>query len=115
MGGGWGGGGWGKGKGKGKSNDSLLKRKTKAKPEVCVWIGGLDSKKKSQDVNKKLKAHFEKLGASAKYVEVGFKGSGGAIFGTEEEASAAIAAVNGTEFEGNTLEVDVWIKKEKTK
>merc|ERR1712086_868366 len=113
-GGGWGG-GWGKGKGKGKSKGTLLKHKTKTSPEICVWIGGLDSKKKSQDVNKKLKAHFEKLGASAKYVEIGFKGAGGAIFGTEEEATAAIAAVNGTEFEGNAIEVDVWTKKEKTK
>merc|ERR1712194_427454 len=105
----------GKGKGKGKSKGTLLKHKTKTSPEVCVWIGGLDSKKKSQDTNKKLKAHFEKNGTPAKYVEIGFKGSGGAIFGTAEEATAAIAAVNGTEFQGKSIEVDVWTKKEKTK
>ena len=116
--GGGGGGGWdnswgGKGKGKGKGKNSLLKHKTKTSPENCVWIGGLESGAKSRDTNKKLQAHFEKQGAPAKYVEIGFKGAGGAIFGSSEEAAAAIAAVNGTKFDGKTLEVDVWTKKEK--
>ena len=44
---------------------------------------------------KKLKAHFEGLGAAAKFVEIGYKGSGGAVFASAEEAAAAIAAVNG--------------------
>merc|ERR1719453_257839 len=109
-----GGGGWGgKGKGKGKGWHDLLKHKTRTEPEKCVWIGGLDSGKKSKETNKKLQAHFEKQGTAAKYVEIGFKGNGGAIFASAEEATAAIAAVNGTTFEGKTLEVDVWTKKEK--
>jgi len=111
--GGGGGGGWGKGKGKGKGKHSLLKHKTKTSPEICVWIGGLAEGAKSRDTNKKLQAHFEKQGTAAKYVEIGFKGAGGAIFASAEEATAAIAAVNGTTFEGKTLEVDVWTKKEK--
>ena len=90
------------------------RHKTKTAPELCVWIGGLSEIKGGQENGKKLKEHFEKLGAKPKYVEVGFKDTGGAIFATEEEATAAIAAANGTEFMGKPLEVDVWTKKEKT-
>merc|ERR1711862_238627 len=78
-----------------------------------VWIGGLGDKIKDKDGNKKLKAHFEKLGAPLKFVNITSKGQGGAVFGSEEEAANAIATVNGTKFMGKTLEVDVWTKKEK--
>merc|ERR1711937_1120930 len=97
----------------GKGNMGMIGRTAKSNPEKVVWIGGLGDKIKDKEGNKKLKDHFEKLGAPLKFVNITFKGEGGAIFGSEEEAQAAIAAVNGTKFMGKTLEVDVWTKKEK--
>merc|ERR1711934_412148 len=118
LGGGGGGGGWGrKGKGKGKrgGNMGMIGRTAKEHPEKVAWIGGLEGKELDKEGCKKLKAHIEKLAGEGgcKFVSITSKGAGGAIFGSEEEAQAAIAAVNGTKFMGKTLEVDVWTKKEK--
>merc|ERR1712151_543712 len=96
------------GKGQGKKND-LLSMKTKVAPEKCVWIGGV-SGKGGKDAAKKLKAHIESLGHAIKFVSIG-KASGGGFFSSPEEAAAAIAALNGTPYDGNTLEIDVWTKK----
>merc|ERR1712187_701499 len=118
-GGGKGGGGWGgKGRwgGKGGRNGSqdMIARVAKKTPEKTVWIGGL-GKAIGKEGNKKLKAHIESLaGTGPKFVNIDRKGQGGAIFASEAEAQAAIAAVNGSTFMGNTLEVDVWTKKPKT-
>ena len=127
-GGSWGGGGggsWGKGKGKGKgrgrnaSNMGIVSGNAKTSPEKVAWIGGLKEKESGtgeeyKEINRKLKAHIEKkTGVGCKFVNITKKGQGGAVFGSEEEAQAAIAAVNGTKFMGSTLEVDVWTKKEK--
>merc|ERR1712224_559545 len=111
-----GGGGWGgKGKGgKGSSNMGMIGRTAKSNPEKVAWIGGLEGKTLDKEGCKKLKAHTEKLaGEGCKFVSITSKGAGGAIFGSEEEAQAAIAAVSGSKFMGKTLEVDVWTKKEK--
>merc|ERR1712039_663157 len=112
-----GGGGWGgKGKGKGgnRGNMGMIGRTAKTNPEKVAWIGGLEGKTLDKEGCKKLKAHIEKLaGEGCKFVSITSKGAGGAIFGSEEEAQQAIAAVNGTKFMGKTLEVDVWTKKEK--
>ena len=43
-------------------------------------------------------------------MDIGHKGSGGAIFGEDSEASDAIAALNGKKFQGKTLEFDVYVK-----
>merc|ERR1712060_55689 len=112
---GGGGSSWSKGGGKGRrgGNMGMIGRTAKQDAGRVVWIGGLGDKIKDKEGNKKLKAHFEKLGATIKFVNITFKGEGGAIFGSEEEAQAAIAAVNGSKFMGKTLEVDVWTKKEK--
>merc|ERR1712046_300776 len=100
MGGGGGGygGGYGKGKRKGGMGH-LLKQKTRSSPEICVWIGGLESVKCGHENSKKLKEHFKNLGCEPKYAEIMHKNAG-AIFTTKEEAAAAIAAVNGSEFMG---------------
>merc|ERR1712203_234644 len=111
-----GGGSWGKGgggKGRRSGNMGMVSRTAKKDAGKVVWIGGLGDKIKDKEGNKKLKDHFEKLGAPLKFVNITFKGEGGAIFGSEAEAQAAIAAVNGTKFMGKTLEVDVWTKKDK--
>merc|ERR1712217_353422 len=111
-----GGGSWGKGgggKGHRSGNMSMICRTAKQDAGKVVWIGGLGDKIKDKEGNKKLKDHFEKLGAPLKFVNITWKGEGGAIFGSEEEAQVAISTVNGTKFMGKTLEVDVWTKKEK--
>merc|ERR1712217_654567 len=113
--GGGGGGGWG-GKGKGKGGDrnpnqAMIARAAKKNAEQVVWIGGLD-KAIGKEGNKKLKAHLETLtGSSPKFVNIGPKRQGGAIFGSEAEAQTAIATANGSDFMGKTLELDVWTKK----
>merc|ERR1712228_569238 len=106
--------GGGKGKGKNRANMSIVSANAKKNPEVVAWIGGLKEKESGTfDENKKLKAHIVKLaGDGCKFVNITKKGQGGAVFGSEEEAQAAIAAVNGTKFMGKKLEVDVWTKKE---
>merc|ERR1719506_3215035 len=95
-GGGWGGkggGGWG-GKGKSRGNMGMVGRTAKTNPEKVAWIGGLEGKTLDKEGCKKLKAHIEKLaGEGCKFVSITSKGAGGAIFGSEEEAQAAIAAV----------------------
>merc|ERR1712176_1316095 len=111
-GGGGGGGKWG-GKGNGNPSQAMVSRVAKKSPETVVWIGGL-GKAIGKEGNKKLKEHMEKLtGTGPKFVNIGPKGQGGAIFGSDAEAQTAIASVNGTSFMGKTLEIDVWTKKEK--
>merc|ERR1711966_136092 len=111
--------GKGKGNGKNRANMGIVSGTAKKTPEKVAWIGGLKEKESGtgeeyKEINRKLKAHIEKLGCEGcKFVNITKKGQGGAVFGSEDEAQAAIAAVNGTRFMGNTLEVDVWIKKEK--
>merc|ERR1719499_891341 len=108
-----GGGGGSKGKGKGRGNPSqaMVARVAKKTPETVVWIGGLQ-KAIGKEGNKQLKAHVEQLtGSGPKFVNIGPKGEGGAIFGSSAEAQTAIAAVNGTTFQGNTLVFDSWTKK----
>merc|ERR1711953_661268 len=48
-----------------------------------------------------------------KVTEVMSKGRACCAFKTPEEAEQAIAIVNGSDLEGATIEVDVWIQKEK--
>merc|ERR1712232_979040 len=99
-------GGWDKGCGKGKKGPGSLSRS--AAPEKKVRIGGLPADKTGVDLNKKLKEH---MGEGCKFAEVGRKGMGVAIFGTAEEATNAIATMNGSTFDNVVIECDVWEKK----
>merc|ERR1712110_704835 len=110
MGGGWGGKGKG-GKG-GYRNISLVRRTAKSSPEKCVWIGGLAEREtwKDAELNKELKDWIETKAPGVKFVDIDPKGRGGAIFGTDDEASAAISSCNGKKFQGKKLEFDVYVK-----
>merc|ERR1719162_1219795 len=92
--------GKGKGKGKGVSKFDVEKR---------VWIGGL-----VEGVTwKELQEHMNQAGAT-KWVDVfpnKGKGTGAVAYGTAEEASNAIATLNGSVLQGSPIELDVWQKQ----
>merc|ERR1712007_57082 len=96
----------GKGKGKGKAKSSRDRFRT-FPFENKVWVGGVPEE---FDL-KAFKEHMSQV-PGCKYVSV-HKGQGGVCYTSPEEAQAAIAELNGSIFEGNTIEVDVWTKKEK--
>merc|ERR1712160_156291 len=79
----------------------IVSGNAKTNPEKVAWIGGLQEKESGtfeeyKEINKKRKAHIVKLaGEGCKFVNITKKGQGGAVFGSEEEAQAAIEAVNG--------------------
>jgi len=106
----------GKGKGlQGKAKDKWnksLDRLNDIEADLKVWIGGLSKKATWKSVEK----HFEETcGLKPKFSEITnpIKGTGVAVFKSAEDASSAIAAVNGSDLDGKTLEVDVWTEKEK--
>merc|ERR1719159_2024011 len=93
----------GKGKGKGGKGGGLRNFPVDKK----VWIGGLPANSCSVETNKKLVEHMKQAG-NCKWAEVGKSGAGGAAFATAEEASTAIAMLNGSVFGETLIEVDVW-------
>jgi len=98
MGGKGGGKGWGKGGGL-----------SSFPAEKKVWIGGIPEEGVTF---RELQAHFP--GSKFATVMKGKgAGTGGVAFATAEEATAAIASLNGSVLAGATLVVDVWTKKEK--
>jgi len=97
-------GGYGKGKGKGGGGLSSFPA------EKMVWVGGLPEEGVTF---RELQAHFP--GSKFATVMKGKgAGTGGVAFATAEEATAAIASLNGSTLEGATIVVDVWTKKEDT-
>ncbi|CAK9020073.1 Protein disulfide-isomerase [Durusdinium trenchii] len=76
-----------------------------------VWVGGLPANQMSKEINMKLKEHMSTAGVTCLYAEIGKSGSGGAAFKSNSEAMTAAAALNGSEFEGVMLQVDMWGKK----
>merc|ERR1719235_2924790 len=96
----------GKGKGKGKK-----KGLSNFYAEKKIWLGNLPESATYKELHELLKD------AGAKWVEVfdgPGKGTGGAAFGTAEEATAAISKFNGHVLNGTMIQVDVWTKKEKS-
>jgi len=93
---------YGKGKGKGSGLSSFPAEKK-------VWIGGIPEEGVTF---RELQAHFP--GSKFATVMKGkAQGQGGVAFATAEEATAAIATLNGSTLGGANIEVDVWTKKEK--
>merc|ERR1719498_955179 len=89
----------GKGKGKGK------RRGLGKKAENNIWIGNLPESVTYKELHELLKE------SGAKWVEVfggNGKGTGGAAFGSAEEATAAISKFNGHVIGGSMMQVDVW-------
>eukprot|EP00435_Cladocopium_sp_Y103_P071395 s419_g37.t1 len=78
--------------------------------EKKVWIGGLPAGPTSIETNKKLKEHMAQAGECI-FAEINKSGIAGAAYKTPEEVQKAVQMLNGSTFEGHTLEVDVWQKK----
>merc|ERR1712187_253789 len=95
---------------KGKVKDEALRKKLQGIDPTCkVWIGGLSEMTTKQALTK----HFADI-KKPKMVDMMKKGKAVVAYESEEDAVAAIAALNGTELNGSTIEVDVWTKSEKT-
>merc|ERR1712151_799994 len=92
-----------------KPIDEKILAKLKETPAECkVWIGGLDPK----TTWKALEKHFEPV-AKPKVTEIMKKGTACVGYEKEEDVVAAIAALNGTELDGKTLELDTWVKPDR--
>ena len=83
----------------------------KPKPKAKV-LAKTAEREDYMEMRKKLKEHIEKKtgGVVCKFVTI-TKRKAGAVFGSEEELQAAMAAVNGTKFMGRTLELHGWVSK----
>eukprot|EP00434_Breviolum_minutum_P030531 symbB.v1.2.027001.t1/scaffold2741.1/size74257/5 len=76
-----------------------------------VFIGGLPlTTAPDIELNKRLKEHMNQAGACL-FAEVGRSAKGGAAFRTREEVQKACELLNGSQFEGSTLQVEAWGKK----
>merc|ERR1711920_810544 len=83
--------------------------KRKANPETTAWIGGLPENEASVERNKALMEHMQQAG-NCKFVKIGKGGCGSAGFTSAEEVQAAIDTLNGSDFQGSTIQVDYWTK-----
>merc|ERR1719197_2188975 len=94
------GGGKGKGRGKGKGGgkryrSSMIGRTIKKDQDRVVWIGGFKEREtRDKDLNKQLQEFINKKAEGCKFVDIGRKGAGSAIFGSADEASNAISTLN---------------------
>merc|ERR1719183_1272144 len=97
-------------KNKMKIGNNKMKEKFKAiDHSLKIWVGGLSEK----TTWKQLKQHFVDNGHEVDLCDLMKPGTACVTFKTEDDASNAVAAINGTELDDNTLEVDVWKKPER--
>lgn len=94
------------GSGKGKGGGSAFQIKH---PESTVWLGSLPEGT-TEDA---LKEHMGQCG-TVKRVEVWKGGLGFAWYSSAEEATNAIAQLNGSVLNGESIVVDVWTKRDKS-
>jgi RNA recognition motif-containing protein len=91
--------------GKSTRGDPKMREKLdKVDNELKVWVGGLATKTKEGGIRKL----FASAGNKPHLINLTGKDRACLSFKTAEEASNAIAAMNGKELDGATLEVDVW-------
>jgi len=97
-----------KAKAKAKAQNDKMKEKLAAVPaSLKVWIGGLTE----ETTWKQLDTHMATV-TKPKLSHV-YKSTGVCVFESEDDVANAIAMLDGTELNGNTLQVDVWTLPEK--
>jgi len=77
--------------------------------DLKVWVGGLADGTTFKELSK----HFEETFAKPDLIEILPKNRAVVTYKETGDVASAIAIVNGSEFKGKTLEVDVWTKPEK--
>jgi len=96
-----------KGKGKGKGPQQMLR----VDPSLKVWIGNLPENAEW----KELQTHMNQAGKTV-WVEVFAgtgKGTGAVVYSAAEEVTKAIEELNGSDFGGQALVVDAWVRQVK--
>lgn len=97
-----------KAKAKAKAQNDKMKEKLAAVPATMkVWIGGLSE----GTTWKQLEAHMSTV-MKPKLSHI-HKKTGICVYDTEEDVANAVAMMDGTELNGNRLQVDVWTLPEK--
>jgi len=89
---------------KDRSDPKMKEKLAKVEAELKVWVGGM---KKETNFGQ-LRKWFTEAGHKPSIVNLMGKDRACVSFKTAEDASSAIAALNGNELDGCTLEVDVW-------
>jgi len=97
-------------KNKTKPIDNKMKAKLKeVDHSLKVWVGKLSK----TTTWKQLKQHFVDSGCEVDMCDLMKPGTAVVTFKTEDEASSAVASMNGTELDDSALQVDVWTKPER--
>lgn len=79
-------------------------------PSLKVWVGGLPEKTTSKELSK----HFEDQFAKPKLCDIYVSGGRAIVtYESADDVASAVSIVNGSEFKGSVIEVDVWTKPEK--
>jgi len=99
----------GSGKAKTKTVSRFLEKLRAMDHSLKVWVGSLTEKV----TIKMLMQHFNDLGCKVDVAEFMKLGSACVGFKTSDEAESAIASVNGSDLDGESITVDVWAKPEK--
>lgn len=95
-----------------KPDSKIAVQMKETDPSLKVWIGGLSEK----TTWKQLAKHFEENGYKPKLSDLmKKKGTACVSFENESDVSDAISALNGTDLDGNSIEVDSWEKPERKK
>jgi RNA recognition motif-containing protein len=93
-----------------KPVSKVAEKLKKIDPSLKVWVGGLGEKTTFKELSK----HFEEQFAKPHLVDILAKGGRAVVtYENVDDVASAVAIVNGSELNGNILEVDVWTKPEK--
>jgi RNA recognition motif-containing protein len=87
-----------------RGDPKMREKLDKVDGDLKVWVGGLAAKTKEGGLRKL----FAGAGHKPHLINLTGKDRACLSFKTSEEASDAIAALNGKELDGSALEVDVW-------
>jgi len=98
------------GKGVGKTISKYAEKLKATDASLKVWIGGLSEK----TTWKALEKHFEAAVEKPAITEIMGKGSAVLAYKTVDQVSEAVASLDGSELDGNSIQVDVWVEKPKT-
>merc|ERR1712228_558193 len=77
-------------------------------PAQKAWVGGM----KQTTTLKALEAHFKAAGLQPLFSHAMKTGTACVVLPSEGDVYSAVAALNGSELAGQSIEVDVWVKPE---